>query len=133
MPDIVTLNSLKNNPDEKNVRARVKAIIWSNRYRFLKAFFENITGESLREGLKILVKTKVEYHELYGLSLIISDIDPAFTIGEMAMKRQLIIKKLEQEGVFSMNKETRISSCPSKNCSYFFKKCSRIFRFYQPA
>ena len=58
-------------------------------------------AKSLREGLKILVKTKVEYHELYGLSLIISDIDPAFTVGEMAMKRQKIIKKLEQEGVFT--------------------------------
>src|SRR5512136_846783 len=53
--------------DEKNVSARVKAVIWNNRYRFLKAFFESSTGESLREGMKILVKTKIEYHELYGL------------------------------------------------------------------
>ena len=106
------LELIEKQPDEKNVRARVKAIIWSNRYRFLKAFFENITGESLREGLKILVKTKVEYHELYGLSLIISDIDPAFTIVEMAMKRQLVIKKLEQEGIFSMNKELAFPMVP---------------------
>ncbi|MGC1391700.1 MAG: exodeoxyribonuclease VII large subunit [Bacteroidales bacterium] len=108
------LELIEKHIDEKNVRARVKAIIWSNRYRFLKAFFENITGESLREGLKILVKTKVEYHELYGLSLIISDIDPAFTIGEMAMKRQLVIKKLEQEGVFSMNKEISFPAVPQR-------------------
>jgi exodeoxyribonuclease VII large subunit len=89
------LELIEKNSDEKNVSARIKAIIWSKRYRFLKSFFENITGESLCEGLKILVKTKIEYHELYGLSLIISDIDPAFTIGEMAMKRLAIIKKLE--------------------------------------
>jgi exodeoxyribonuclease VII large subunit len=108
------LELIEKQPDEKNVRARIKAIIWSNRYRFLKAFFENITGESLREGLKILVKTKVEYHELYGLSLIISDIDPVFTIGEFAMKRQLIIKKLEDEGVFSMNKELPFPSFPQR-------------------
>ena len=108
------LELIEKHPDEKNVRARVKAIIWSNRYRFLKAFFENSTGEPLREGLKILVKIKVEYHELYGLSLIISDIDPAFTIGEMAMKRQLVIKKLEQEGVFSMNKELRFPIVPQR-------------------
>jgi exodeoxyribonuclease VII large subunit len=108
------LELIEKHPDEKNVRARVKAIIWSNRYRFLKAFFENITGESLREGLKILVKTKVDYHELYGLSLIISDIDPAFTIGEMAMKRQLVIKKLEHEGVFSMNKEIPFPAVPQR-------------------
>jgi exodeoxyribonuclease VII large subunit len=99
---------IEKNPDERNVRARVRAIIWSNRYRFIKAFFENSTKETLREGLKILVKIKVEYHELYGLSLIISDIDPAFTIGDMAIKRQLIIKRLEEEGVFSMNKELEI-------------------------
>ncbi len=108
------LELIEKHPDEKNVRARVKAIIWSNRYRFLKAFFENSTGESLREGLKILVKIKVEYHELYGLSLIILDIDPAFTIGEMAMKRQLVIKKLEQEGVFSMNKELNFPIVPQR-------------------
>ena len=108
------LELIEKQPDEKNVRARIKAIIWSNRYRFLKAFFENITGESLREGLKILVKTKVEYHELYGLSLIISDIDPVFNIGELAMKRQLVIKKLEEEGVFSMNKELPFPAFPQR-------------------
>jgi exodeoxyribonuclease VII large subunit len=108
------LELIEKQPDDKNVRARVKAIIWSKRYRFLKAFFENTTGDSLREGLKILVKAKVEYHELYGLSLIISDIDPAFTIGEMAMKRQLVIRKLEQEGVFSMNKELAFPVVPQR-------------------
>ncbi|TAL62255.1 MAG: exodeoxyribonuclease VII large subunit, partial [Bacteroidetes bacterium] len=118
------LELIEKHPEEKNVRARAKAIIWNNRYRFLKSFFENITGESLKEGLKILVKTKVEYHEVYGLSLVITDIDPAFTIGEMALKRQMIIKKLEQEGVFSMNKEIdfpfvpqRIAVISSKNAA----------------
>ncbi|MEI6049860.1 MAG: exodeoxyribonuclease VII large subunit [Bacteroidota bacterium] len=108
------LELIEKHPYEKNVRARAKAIIWSKRYRFLKSFFENITGEPLREGLKILIKTKVEYHELYGLSLVISDIDPAFTIGEMAMKRQMVIKKLEQEGVFSMNKELDLPAVPQR-------------------
>ena len=118
------LELIEKQPDDKNVRARVKAIIWSNRYRFLKAFFRDSTGETLREGLKILVKIKIEYHELYGLSLIISDIDPAFTLGEMALKRQLIINKLEQEGVFSMNKDLifplvpqRIAVISSKNAA----------------
>jgi exodeoxyribonuclease VII large subunit len=108
------LELIEKNSDEKNVRARIRAIIWCNRYRFLKAFFENSTGETLREGMKVLVKTKIEYHELYGLSLNISDIDPAFTIGEMAVKRQLIIKRLEQEGVFSMNKELSFPIVPQR-------------------
>ena len=108
------LELIEKNPDEKNVRARIRAIIWCKRFRFLKAFFESSTGESLREGIKILVKTQIEYHEIYGLSLIISDIDPAFTIGEMAVKRQLIIRKLEQEGVFSMNKEIAFPLVPQR-------------------
>lgn len=118
------LELVEKHPDDNNIKARVKAIIWSNRYRFLKSFFENTTGESLREGIKILVKTTIEYHEIYGLSLLISDIDPAFTIGEMAVKRQLIIKRLEEEGVFTMNKEIdfpvvpqRIAVISSKNAA----------------
>jgi exodeoxyribonuclease VII large subunit len=108
------LELIEKHPDEENIRARARAIIWSKRYRFLKSFFENITGETLKEGLNILVKTKVEYHEIYGLSLVITDIDPAFTVGEMAMKRQLVIKKLEHDGVFSMNKELEIPKVPQR-------------------
>ncbi len=108
------LELIEKQHDEKNIKARIKAIIWSSRYRFLKSYFENITGETLKEGLKILAKVKIEYHELYGLSLIISDIDPAFTIGEMAAKRQMIIARLEQEGVFSMNKELILPAVPRR-------------------
>ncbi len=99
------LELIEKQTDDKNIRSRARGIIWSSRYRFLKSLFENMTGETLRSGIKVLIKVKVEYHEIYGLSLIITDIDPSFTIGEMAIKKQLIIKQLEQEGVFSMNKE----------------------------
>ncbi|MCX6332843.1 MAG: exodeoxyribonuclease VII large subunit [Bacteroidia bacterium] len=108
------LELIEKQADEKNVSARVKAIIWINRYRFLSAFFQDATGESLKDGMKILVKIKVEYHELYGLSLVISDIDPSFTLGEMAMKRQMIIRRLEEEGVFSMNRELDFPLLPQK-------------------
>ena len=101
-------------PDEQSIRARVKAVIWSNRYRFLKSFFQNTTGESLREGLKILVRVKIEYHEIYGLSLVINDIDPAYTMGDLAVKRQEIIKKLEEEGVLMMNKELDFPAVPQR-------------------
>lgn len=99
------LELIEKHPGENNLRARVKAIIWCKRYGLLKSYFENVTGESLKEGIKILARVKVEYHEIYGLSLIICDIDPSFTLGEMAMRRQLIIRKLEDEGVFNMNRE----------------------------
>ncbi len=120
------LELVEKNKDEKNIRARVKAIIWNKKYSFIKSFFENISGDTLRTGLKVLVKIKVDYHEVYGLSLNICDIDPSYTIGEMAVKRQLIIKRLEDEGVFSMNKEVefpilpqRIAVISSKNAAGF--------------
>jgi exodeoxyribonuclease VII large subunit len=108
------LELIEKHPDENNVRARIRAVIWSNRFRFIRSLFENVTGESIREGLKVLVKAKVEYHEIYGLSLVITDIDPAFTVGEQALKRQLIINKLEQEGVFTMNKELDFPLAPQR-------------------
>ena len=123
------LELIEKHPDEKNVRARIKGIIWSSRYSFLKSFFENITGESLKTGLKILIKTKIEYHELYGLSLIISDLDPSFTIGEMAMKRQLVIKRLEQEGVISMNRELDFPFVPQKIAIISSKSAAGYFDF----
>jgi exodeoxyribonuclease VII large subunit len=80
----------------------------------VKSFFENATGESLREGIKVLIRVKIEYHEIYGLSLVINDIDPAYTMGEMAVKRQQILKKLEEEGVLNMNKELEFPVVPQR-------------------
>ncbi len=100
--------------DEQNIKARAKGIIWSSRYRLLKPFFENSTGESLREGIKILIRVRIEYHEIYGLSLVINDIDPSYTLGEMALKRQQIIKRLEDEGVLEMNKEQEFPIVPQR-------------------
>jgi exodeoxyribonuclease VII large subunit len=100
--------------DDTDLKARVRAVIWGNRYGFIRSFFENATGESLREGFKVLLKVRVEYHEIYGLSLVITDIDPSYTIGEMATKRMQIIKRLEQDGVFNMNKELEIPLVPQR-------------------
>ena len=108
------LELVEKHPDEINIKARVRAVIWAKRFSFLKPLFENITGESLKEGFKILIKIAVEYHEVYGLSLVINDIDPAFTIGEMAVRRKQIIRKLEQEGVFAMNKELNFPILPKR-------------------
>jgi len=108
------LELIEKQSDEKNVKARARAVIWSNRYRFLSTFFRDATGEALSAGMKILVRIKVEFHELYGLSLLISDIDPAYTIGEMALKRQMIIRRLEEEGVISMNRELEFPLLPQR-------------------
>lgn len=108
------LELIEKQADEKSIRARIRAVIWNSRFQFLKSFFENTTGESLREGIKILVKVRIEYHEIYGLSLVISDIDPSFTLGEMALKRQQILKKLEEEGILNMNKELKFPVVPQR-------------------
>lgn len=108
------LELIEKHPDEINIRARVRAVIWNTRYRFLKSFFESTTGETLRPGIKILVRVKIEYHEVYGLSLVINDIDPAFTLGDMAIKRQQILRRLEEEGVITMNKELELTIAPQR-------------------
>lgn len=108
------LELVEKHPDEISIRSRIKAVIWSSRYRFIRSFFENSTGEPLRDGLKILIRVKIEYHEIYGLSLVINDIDPAFTIGEMALKRQQILKRLEDEGVLTMNRDLVFPIVPQR-------------------
>ena len=108
------LELVEKHPDEVIIRSRVRAVIWSSRYRFIKSFFENSAGESLREGLKVLIRVKIEYHEIYGLSLVVNDIDPAFTIGEVALKRQQILKRLGEEGVLTMNRDIEFPILPQR-------------------
>lgn len=96
------------------ITARSRATIWSWQYRFIQPYFESSTGQELKAGLKVLVSVSVEFHEVYGLSLNIKDIDPAYTLGDMARKRQDIINKLSEEGVFDMNKEIPLADIPSR-------------------
>lgn len=91
-----------------SVIARVRATIWSYTFRMLKPYFETTTGQPFTQGLKILVQAKVEYHEVFGLSLNIRDIDPVYTMGDMARQRREIIRKLQDDGIFDMNKELEL-------------------------
>ncbi len=94
--------------------ARARATIWSYTYRMLKPYFETSTGQLFTQGLKILVQVSVEYHPAYGLSLNIKDIDPAYTVGDLALQRKEIIERLQHEGVFDMNKELVLPLVPQK-------------------
>jgi exodeoxyribonuclease VII large subunit len=87
------------------VVARSKATIWASFFRMIKPYFESTTGQSLSPGLSIMVKVSAEFHELYGMSLNITDIEPTYTVGELALRRQKIIERLHDEGVIDMNKE----------------------------
>jgi exodeoxyribonuclease VII large subunit len=94
--------------------ARTRATIWSYTYRMLKPYFETTTGQFFTQGIKILVQVSVEYHSAFGLSLNIKDIDPVYTVGDMAMQRKEIINRLQAEGVFEMNKELELPLVPQK-------------------
>jgi exodeoxyribonuclease VII large subunit len=94
------------------VTARARATIWASKYRSLNTFFNASTGIPLRAGITILFRATVEYHELYGLSLNISDIDPAYTAGDMALRREAVIRRLTAEGVISMNAGLTLAQYP---------------------
>jgi len=94
--------------------ARSRATIWSYTYRMLKPYFETTTGQLFTQGIKILVQASVEYHPAYGLSLNIKDIDPTYTVGDMALQRKEIIDRLQKEGVFDMNRELNLPLVPQK-------------------
>ncbi|SRR6056297_135795 len=99
---------------EDKIIAKARAIIWANTYRILKPYFETTTKKEFESGLKILIKTTVEFHELYGYSLYIHDIDPTYTLGELARKKLETIERLKQEGIFNMNKELDFPLAPQK-------------------
>jgi exodeoxyribonuclease VII large subunit len=94
--------------------AKTKATIWASTYRMLKPYFESSTGQSLRAGLNVLVAVTVEFHGVYGFSLNVRDIDPTFTIGEMAARRLKIIRQLEADGIVDMNKQVDFPELPQR-------------------
>lgn len=94
--------------------AKARATIWARTYRMLKPYFESATGHKFEAGLKVLLVVTVEFHEVYGYSLNIKDIDPSYTVGDIERKRLLIIKRLEEDGVMGMNKELEFPIVPQK-------------------
>ena len=83
--------------------AKASARCWRQTWGMVKPYFENTTGQQLKAGMKVLIEVYAQFHEAYGFSWIISDIDPNYTLGDMARKRQEIIKRLKEEGVFDLN------------------------------
>jgi exodeoxyribonuclease VII large subunit len=96
---------IEKDENSDNLLAKIKANCWASVYRLLKPYFENATGQAFRAGLKVLLSVTVEFHPVYGLSLTVRDIEPTFTIGEMAARRMQIIRRLEADGIVEMNKQ----------------------------
>nr|WP_321452962.1 exodeoxyribonuclease VII large subunit [uncultured Carboxylicivirga sp.] len=108
------LELIEKDEESGTVTARARATIWAFTYRMLKPYFETTTKQELTNGLKVLVRVSVEFQEIYGFSLNVKDIDPSYTLGDIARKRLEVIRQLEDEGVMDMNKETSLALVPQK-------------------
>ena len=85
--------------------AQASAKCWQSSWQLLRPYFEKETGQRLHAGMKVLLQVYAQFHETYGFSWIVTDIDPTYTMGDMARKRQEIIRVLKEEGVFDLQKE----------------------------
>ena len=92
--------------------AKAQAVIWSSKFRFIAPFFKSVTGSDLSEGMNVLVQVSVNFSQLYGLSLVIDDIDPSFTVGEKERIRRQTIERLEKEGLMDLQKELALPVLP---------------------
>lgn len=100
--------------DDRGLVAKASAVVWSSKYRFLAPYFESVTGSPLQEGMVILVEIQVSYSQLYGLSLIVNDIDPEYTLGLKELERQKTIARLQSEGLIGLQKELELPLLPYK-------------------
>jgi exodeoxyribonuclease VII large subunit len=92
----------------KQLVAKASARCWRNTWQLLRPHFERLTGQQLHAGMSVMLQVYPQFHEAYGFSWIVSDINPEFTMGDMARKRQEIIRQLKEEGVYDLQKELTI-------------------------
>ena len=100
--------------DRTGLIAKSGAVIWSSRYRFIAPYFESVTGTPLQEGMSVLVEVQVSHSQLYGLSLIINDIDPEYSLGLQELERQRTIERLRQEGLMGLQQELELPLLPGR-------------------
>ena len=100
--------------EEEETIAQIRANIWAYTFRSIASKFEKATGESLKQGMKVLLQVNVTFHEVYGLSLNIKDIDPTYSLGELARKKREIIDRLTKEGLINLNKLIPLPLVPQR-------------------
>ncbi len=100
--------------DGGGVIARAKANIWRTNFQRIRPYFERETGQRLAAGLSILVEVSATFHEAYGYSLVVHNIDPTYTMGDMARRRKEILARLAAEGVIDLNRELHIPALPQR-------------------
>ena len=97
-----------------NIVAKARGMIWADKWMALSRYFEKVTGQRFTAGISVLVNVEVTFHENYGYSLNVLDIDPSYTLGDMARRRQEIIQQLKDEGVDEMNKQLDMPVLPQR-------------------
>ena len=100
--------------DQGTTIAKIGAAIWASTYRKLYEKFLNSTGQVLATGMKVLVNVTASFHRLYGMKVVINDIDPSYTMGDMERQRQEIIKRLTAEGIIDMNRQLPWPEVPQR-------------------
>jgi exodeoxyribonuclease VII large subunit len=100
--------------EDENITAQTKATIWAYESRKLGSKFEKATGETLKPGMRVLLRAEVTFHEVYGLSLNVRDIDPSYTLGEMARKKKEVVERLRKEGIIGLNKALPLPLVPQR-------------------
>ncbi|MDR1779121.1 MAG: exodeoxyribonuclease VII large subunit [Tannerella sp.] len=94
--------------------AKARGSIWARTFKRLQPYFEDITGQEFKSGLKVLVNVTVEFHRVYGYSLTINDIEPSYTLGDIIKKRLETINRLKADGVYDMNRELPFPDLPQR-------------------
>ena len=119
----------------RDLVAKARGVIWAGTYGLLKPMFERETGRPLSPGLKVLVKVTVSFHELYGYSLTVRDIDSAYTLGDLARLRREILARLEADGILDDNKSlplpmlaNRIAVISSATAAGYGDFCNQLLR-----
>ena len=108
------LEFIEKDPQSNQIIAKARGAIWAKTFRMLKPYFEMETGKHFTSGLKVLVRVSIDFHEVYGFNLNVVDIDPSYTLGDLVRKRQEIIRQLQEEGVFTLNKELSLPALPQR-------------------
>ncbi|QKG80580.1 exodeoxyribonuclease VII large subunit [Tenuifilum thalassicum] len=108
------LELIQKDENSNSIVARARATIWAYTYRMLKPYFESATGIKLTSSLKVMVLAQVTFHESFGYSLNITDIEPTYTIGDLELKKRETINKLIADGVFDMNRELSLNILPNR-------------------
>ncbi len=103
------LEFIEKTKDGHSIVAKARGTIWASTFNLLKPYFEQETGQAFTSGITVLVRVTVAFHETYGLGLNVVDIDPSYTLGEIARNRMLVLKQLEEEGVLNLNKELSLA------------------------